>query len=96
MEDKFDLDSAIQTKAEFSYATAAMDRIGGGEDGDEQEKWVSARFAASMCIYTQAVVCNGQNHTQNFRIFMLRSILEAVNWVVTMTLTIMCGCPNRP
>ena len=42
-EDKFDLD-AIQTKAEFSYAIAAMDRIGGWEEGDEQENWVGAKL----------------------------------------------------
>ena len=28
VEDKFDLDNAIQTEAEFSYAIAVMDRIG--------------------------------------------------------------------
>ena len=60
VEDKFDLDNAIQTKAEFSHATAAMDRIGGWEEEEgEQENWVGARFAASIWIYTIAVVCNG-------------------------------------
>ena len=31
VEDKFDVDDAIQTKAEFSYAIAVMDKIGGWE-----------------------------------------------------------------
>ena len=39
-EDKFDLDKSIQTKAEFSYAMAVMDRIGGWEEGYGQENWV--------------------------------------------------------
>ena len=68
VEDKCDLDNAIQTKAEFSYATAVMGRIGGWEKEEcEQENWV--RFAGSIWIYTTAVVCNGQSHMQNFRIF---------------------------
>ena len=81
MKDKVDLDNAIQTKGKFSYAIPVMDRIGGWEEGEEQESWVGTRFAASMWIYTKAVVCNGQSHMQNFKIFKLRSILEAVNWV---------------
>ena len=40
VEDKFESDSAIQTKAEFSYAIAAMDRIGGWKEGHEQENSV--------------------------------------------------------
>ena len=32
VEDKFDMCNAIPTKAEFSYATAVMDRIGGWEE----------------------------------------------------------------
>ena len=80
VEDKFDLENAIQTKAELSYAIAVMDRVGGWEEEDgEQENWVGPRFAASMWIYTKAVMCNVQNHMQNFRIFKLSSIKEAVN-----------------
>ena len=82
VEDKCDLYNAISTKAEFSYATALMGRIGGWEEEEcEQENWVGARFAGIIWIYTRAVVCNGQSHMQNFRIFKLRSILEAVTWV---------------
>ena len=58
-----------------------MERIGGWEEEGEQENWVGARFAASIWIYTKAVVCNGQGHMQNLRIFKLRSILEAFNGV---------------
>ena len=58
MEDKFDLENAIQKKAEFSYAIAVMDKIG----GCEEENWVGSRYAASMWMYTEAVLCNGQNH----------------------------------
>ena len=55
MEDKFELDNAIQTQAEFSYAIAVMDRIGGWkEEESEQENWVGPRFAASMWIYTKS------------------------------------------
>ena len=31
---------------------------------EEQEKWVGSRFAACMWIYTKAVICNGQENTQ--------------------------------
>ena len=34
-----------------------------------------------MCICTKAVARNGQNHVENYRLFKLRSIMEAVNWV---------------
>ena len=47
MKNKFDLDNAIQTKAEFSCAIAVMDRIGGWEEGEgEQENWVGPRFTS--------------------------------------------------
>ena len=52
VDDSFDLENALQTKAEFSYAIAVMDKIGGWEDED----LVGSRFA------TEAVICNGQNH----------------------------------
>ena len=40
-EDKYNLDNAVQTKAEFSYVIAVMDRVGGWEEGDEHEiRWV--------------------------------------------------------
>ena len=55
VDDRFDLENPIQTKAEFSYAIAVMDKIG----RREEEDWVGSRFAASMWTYTKAVVCNG-------------------------------------
>ena len=65
------MDKAVQTKAEFSYAIAVMGKIGGWEEEEgEQDNWVSPRFDASMWIYTKAVVYNGENHMQNFRIFL--------------------------
>ena len=53
-----------------------MDQIDGWED---EEKWVGANFAARMWIYTKAVLCDGQEYTQdNLR----RSrLLSSVNWV---------------
>ena len=75
--DSFDLDIAIQTKAEFFYAIVVMDIIGGWEEED----WVVSRFAAGMFIYTKAVIRNGQNNMENYRLLKFSSIMEAVNWV---------------
>ena len=50
VDDRFDLDNAIQTKTEFSDAIAVMDKI----EGWEEESWVGSRFAASMRICTLA------------------------------------------
>ena len=44
---RFDLDKAIVTKNEFSYAIAVMDKIGGWEEGN----WVMSRVATSMWIF---------------------------------------------
>ena len=46
VDDRSDLDNAIQTKAEFSWAIAVMDKIGGWEEGDR----VESRFASNMWI----------------------------------------------
>ena len=46
VDDRFDLDNAIQTKAEFSHAIAVMDKL----EGWEEENWVGSRLAASMWI----------------------------------------------
>ena len=60
-----------------------MDIIGGWEEeeGEQDNWWVRDVQRACGGIYTKAVVCNGQNHMQNFRIHELRSIVEAVNWL---------------
>ena len=60
-----------------TYAITAMDKIGGWEE----ENWVGSRFAASMWKNTKEVICNGQNHMQNYRLFKIRSNMEGVNWV---------------
>ena len=40
VEDTFDLDKAIQTRAEFLFAIAVVGRIGGWEEEEgEQENW---------------------------------------------------------
>ena len=51
--DNFDLENAIQKKAEFSYAIAVMDKIAGWWE----ENWVGSSLAASMWISTKAVFC---------------------------------------
>ena len=76
MDHRFDLDNAIVSKNEFSYAIAVMDKIGGWEE----ENWVMSRFATSMWIFTKAVIYNGQNDMPNYRLQKFRSIMEAVNW----------------
>ena len=79
VEDKFDVENPIQTKAEFSFAIAVMDKIG----GSEEVNWVGSRFAASMWIFTKAVIyAMGKTNMQNYRLSKLRHIMmEAVNWV---------------
>ena len=51
VEDKFDLDNAIQTQAEFSHAIVVMDRIGGWEEEEEgeQENW-DVDLHQSRCV----------------------------------------------
>ena len=50
MDDTFDLDNTIQTKAEFSYTSAVTDKI----ERREEESWVGSKFAACMWIYRKA------------------------------------------
>ena len=82
VDDRFDLDNAIQTKAEFSCAVAVMDKIGRWEE----ENWVGSKFAACMWIFSKAVICNGQNNMQNYMLLKFRSIMEAANWVCDVAL----------
>ena len=51
VDDRFDLDNAIQTEAEFSCAFAGW---------EDEESWVGSKLAARMWIYTKAVICNSQ------------------------------------
>ena len=57
VDDRFELNNTIQTKAEFSYAIAVMDKI----EGWEEEAW----SGPSMRICTKAAICNGQNYMQD-------------------------------
>ena len=86
MDDTFDLENDIQTKAEFSSAIAVMEK--------------DRRLGRGMWICTKTVICNGQNHMQNSRLFKFKSIIEAVKWVCddaldehvwVSELTISCG-----
>ena len=96
VEDKFDLDNAIQTKAEFSYAIAVMDKTEGWEEEEgKQENWVGPIFAASMWIFRKAVVCNGQNHMQNYRTSKKGLLWKLSIGYVTTLLTSTCGCRSR-
>ena len=56
-----------------------MDEIQGWEE-EETYGWGS-RFAACMWIYTKAVLCDGQESTQEYLRRRLISIMEGVNWV---------------
>ena len=56
MDDRVDLENAIQTKAEFSCAISVMDKSGGWTE----ENWVGSRFAPNMWIYTKAVFAMGK------------------------------------
>ena len=64
VKDEFDVGSLIHTEAEFSYAVAVMDKIGGWEERNEQEDQNGARFGASMWINIITVVCNGQRRME--------------------------------
>ena len=77
MGDRFDLDNAIHTEAEFSYAIAAMEKL---KDG-KKKVWVGSRFAASMWVYIKAEICNDQDNMQEYSLLKFRSIMEAENWV---------------
>ena len=83
VEEAFDLDNAIQTKAEFLFAIAVIDRIRGWEEEEgEQENCVGPRFSASMWICAKAVVCHWQNHMQNCRIFKIKVYYGSCQWGV--------------
>ena len=62
VEDRYDLDNAIQTKAEFSYAIAVMDQI----EGWEEESWVGSKFPASLWIHTKG--CDLQRSRKHARV----------------------------
>ena len=59
VKDEFDVTKSIQRQAQFPHANAVMDRIG-WNDGNEGGKQIEATIAASMRVYTKAVICDGQ------------------------------------
>ena len=78
VKDELDADGlTFHTKAEFSNAVSVMDKIGGWDEGDEQEDQIGARFGASLWIFTKAVVCNCQRNMENFMINKMNSITVA-------------------
>ena len=66
----------LSQKSVLPYAMAVMDNIEGWE---EEEQWVSSRFAACMWIYTKAVIYNGQGNMQEYLVQGFRSVMEGVN-----------------
>ena len=67
VKDEFDVANLILTNAQFSYAMAVMDRIGGRIEGgrDADGSQIGGRLAAS-----KAVICDGEKH-----------MIDAVHWV---------------
>ena len=57
------------------------DRDGQGIDEWEEEQLVGARFAACVWIRTEAVLCDGQESTQDYLRRRLSTIMESVGWV---------------
>ena len=51
----------------------------------KMEARLEHELAASLWIYTKAVIWNGQEHMDVFRNQLMYSVMEAVNWVCTMS-----------
>ena len=65
-------------KATFSFAMTAMDKV----EGWNEEKWVGSKFAASVWIYTKAVLCDGCGRGPPLdQRQMLRIIMESASLV---------------
>ena len=56
-----------------------MDKIGGWDEGDEQEDQIGQRLGANLWIYTNAVSCIGQRNMEKFVMNEMNSITVAVN-----------------
>ena len=76
--DATNIHAPVQSKAVFSYAMAVMDQLRGWE---EEKKMVGSLFAAWMWMCTRAVVCDGQESTQEYLKRRMLSIMQSVNWV---------------
>ena len=69
---------AAVPKATFSNAVAVMDKV----EGWKEEQWVGSYLAATMCIYTKAVLCDGRKRHQPLDMqTILAIIIESVSWV---------------
>ena len=64
-------------KATFSFAITVMDKV----EGWNEEECVGSKFAACMCIFSKAVLCDGcgRGPPQDLR-QMLRIFVECVSW----------------
>ena len=61
----------------FPFALALMDKIRGWEE----RKKVGSLCAASLWIYTEAVLCNGRHQPEEDLQWRLLAIMESANWV---------------
>ena len=64
-------------KATFSFAMTVMDKV----EGWNEEECVGSKFAASLWIYTKAVLCDGRGRPPQDWREKLRIIMECVSWV---------------
>ena len=64
-------------KATFSFVMTVVDKV----EGWNEERWVGSKFAASMWIYTKAVLCDGRGRPPQDLRQVLRIIMESVSWV---------------
>ena len=64
-------------RATFSFAMTVMDKV----EGLNEDKWVRSKFAASMWIYTEAVLCDGRvRDPPPDQKPLIRIILESASW----------------
>ena len=58
-----------------------MTVMGKIEGWEEERKWIGSTFAACAWIYTEAVLCDEQESTQEYLRRRLVSIMESFHWV---------------
>ena len=66
-----------QPKSVFPFALTLMDKIRGWEE----RKKVGSLCATSLWIYTEAVLCNGRQQSEENLQWRLLAIMESANWV---------------
>ena len=64
-------------KSVSSCAMTVMDKV----EGWNEQQWVGSKFAACMWLYIAAVLCDGQEPTQEHLRWRLSIIRECVSWV---------------